>query len=98
MLGYASNIMRTCTIKLQCSTISTVLHLNLIVREEESSYASAPVLHKCGVGYHLIMDPGKSNSSQKIISQLDQPASNSRLIHELAAGAPRAYILQVQPV
>ena len=94
----AINIMRTCTIKLHCSAISSVLHLNLILREEESSYASAPVLHKCGVGYHLIMDPRKSNSSQKIIPQLNQPASNSCLIHKLAAGAPRAYNSQVQPV
>ena len=60
-----------------CRHSSDGPHLDLILRKEEGCLASGPVLYKCAVGHHLVMDSGECNGSQEVVTQLYQPACSS---------------------
>ena len=50
-------------------------YLDFVFRKEEGGSACTPVLHKSGVGNHLIVHSGKCNGGQEIITQLYQSAA-----------------------
>ena len=56
-------------------TLALLPYLDFVFRKEEGGSARTPVLHKSGVGNHLIVHSGKCNGGQEIITQLYQPAA-----------------------
>ena len=78
-----------------CSHIRKGAHLDLILWKEEGCLASGPVLYKCAVGHHLVMDSGERDGGQEVVAQLYQPAHPSSKLDLYIISFRRAKVLPV---